>query len=101
MLDAANEALHYGSTFTRADLDSNRMLIHSPVRCIEIIGEAANQMSDAGRSEMRDVPWSAIIGMRHRLAHGYFDIDLDRVWDTVAVDLPPLTAALRSALDDR
>jgi uncharacterized protein with HEPN domain len=99
MLDAAREALEYGSAFSRDDLDANRMLMHSLVRCIEVIGEAANQMSDDGRAEVTGVPWSAIIGMRHRLAHGYFDIDLDRVWDTVTVDLPPLAAALRVAID--
>jgi uncharacterized protein with HEPN domain len=40
------------------------------------------------------VPWLNIIGMRNRLIHVYFDIDLDRVWDTITDDLPPVIAAL-------
>ena len=44
------------------------------------------------------IPWADIIGMRNRLTHGYFDIDLDRVWDTVLEDLEPLYVALKTLL---
>jgi uncharacterized protein with HEPN domain len=45
-----------------------------------------------------ELPWANIIGMRNRLIHVYFDIDLDRVWDTVTDNLPPLIASLEKVI---
>ena len=96
MLDAAREAVSFAEGRRRADLDSDRMLLHSLVRCIEIIGEAATQVSEDKRRQFEKIPWQDVIGMRNRLIHGYFDIDPDRVWDTVVDDLPPLIQALEA-----
>jgi uncharacterized protein with HEPN domain len=98
MLDAAREAMGYATAKSRPDLDRDRMLQHSLVRCIEIVGEAANRVSDETRAACPALPWPAIVGMRNRLIHAYFDVDLDRLWDTVVADLPPLVAALEAAL---
>lgn len=98
MLDAAQEAMAHAAGRSRADLDSNRMLMHSLVRLLEIIGEAAAQVSQEGRNQLAGLEWRAIVGMRHRIVHAYFDINLDRVWDTVTEDLPPLAAQLSEAL---
>jgi Protein of unknown function DUF86 len=65
---------------------------------VEIIGEAASRVSAGTRLEWADIPWQDIVAMRHRLIHGYFDIDLDIVWSTVTDDLPPLAAQLERAL---
>jgi uncharacterized protein with HEPN domain len=46
------------------------------------------------------LPWLDVIGMRNRLIHAYFDVDLDRVWDTLTADLPPLTTELERILAD-
>ena len=61
-------------------------------------GEAAARTTPAGRSLAPGLPWAEIVGMRNRLIHAYFEIDLDRVWDTVEADLPPLIQALETAL---
>jgi uncharacterized protein with HEPN domain len=66
-------------------------------RAVEIVGEAANQVSESGRSELPGVPWPQIVGMRNRLVHAYFDIDRDILWDTVQIALPVLLAQLRPA----
>lgn len=94
MLDAAREAISFAEGRERADLDSDRMLLHSLVRCIEIIGEAATRVSTEQRQQFDDIPWQDVVSMRNRLIHGYFDVDPDRVWDTVVDDLPPLIGAL-------
>lgn len=70
------------------------MLTLALVKLVEIIGEAAKQMSPATRDQHPTVPWSAAARMRDRLVHHYFDIDLDVLWATVRDDLPALTAAL-------
>src|SRR3989338_8112497 len=92
MLDAANEALSFVKGQTRSDLDHNRMLVLSLVRSIEVVGEAAAQITEAFQARHPAVPWAQMIGMRNRLIHAYFDVDVDRVWDTVTLDLPPLIA---------
>ena len=94
MLDAAREALQFVRGRTRLDLDKDRMLALSLVKLVEIIGEAAGKVSTASQEEHGEIPWHAIVAMRNRLIHAYFDIDLDRVWDTVTDDLPPLVNQL-------
>ena len=94
MLDAAREALKFAQNKTRNDLENNRMLTLSLVKDIEIIGEAATKVTQAIVNEHPKIPWASIVSMRNRLIHGYYDIDLDRVWDTITSDLPSLIAAL-------
>jgi len=78
----------------------DRLLSLALVRCIEIIGEAASKVSPETRSKYAEVPWADIIGMRHRLVHAYFEIDLGRVCDTLAADLPPLILQLERILSN-
>jgi uncharacterized protein with HEPN domain len=94
MLDAVIEALAFTSGKNREDLDDNRMLTLAIVKELEIIGEAAAKLTPEFKAGQPQIPWTDIIGMRNRLTHGYFDIDLDRVWDTVLDDLNPLRIEL-------
>ena len=71
------------------------MLLLALVKCIEIIGEAASRVTRETRDALSGIPWQDIVGMRNRLIHAYFDVDHDRVWDTIQQDLPPLVAALK------
>ena len=98
MLDSAREAIQFVQGRTRADLDKDRMLVLSLVKLVEIIGEATAKVSIASQEEHGEIPWPAIVAMRNRLIHAYFDIDLDRVWDTVTDDLPPLVNQLKGIL---
>lgn len=90
MLDAVKEVIEFTDGRTRDYLTENRMLMHAIVRLFEIIGEAAKGVSDDFRKEYPDLPWKQMIGMRDRLIHGYFDVDLDIVWTTIVEDLPKL-----------
>ena len=74
------------------------MLVLSIVKSIEIIGEAASKVTQETREECTELPWANIVAMRNRLIHVYFDIDLDRVWDTVTDDPPPLIASLEKVI---
>ncbi len=94
MLDAAREAQAFVTGRKRGDLDTDRMLLLSVVKDIEVIGEAASRISPEVRSTHPEIPWPAIVTMRHRLIHAYFDINTETVWSTVTDDLPPLIAAL-------
>ena len=97
-LDAARDAIAFSTNKTRHDLDTDRMLVLSLVKSIEIIGEAASKVSKDSREQFPDIPWAVIVAMRNRLIHAYYDVDLDRVWDTVTSDLPPLIHSLENLL---
>jgi uncharacterized protein with HEPN domain len=98
MLDAAREAIAFGVGLERSDLEQRRMLVLAVLKDIEIVGEAATRVSEETRAQLAAIPWTEIVGMRNRLIHAYFDVDLDRVWDTLTVDLPALVGLLEGAL---
>lgn len=98
MLAAAREAVGYTRGRKREDLETDRPLTHSLVRCVEIIGEAAANVSAECRGSYLDMRWADMAGMRNRLIHAYFDVNLDIVWRTVTEELPALIAELEPIL---
>ena len=99
MLDAAKEAESFSQDKTRNSLDTDRELVLALVKCIEIIGEAATRISHESREILPQIPWSNIIGMRNRLIHAYFDINLDILWKTIVEDLPSLIFELEKIVE--
>jgi len=100
MLDAAIEIQQYVQSSTREDLNHDRKLIHSLVRLFEIIGEAATQVSEKLHNDAPEIPWPVLIGMRNRLIHAYFSINLDVVWSTSTEDIPSLITELKKLLGE-
>jgi len=98
MLDAALEARSFVRGKKRNGLNKDRRLVLALVKSIEIIGEAATRVSKEYRAITPQIPWLNIIGMRNRLIHAYFDINLDILWETVIDDLPPLIAELKKII---
>ena len=98
MLDAAREAVKFVAGKSRKDLDNDRMLTLAITKSIEIIGEAASRVTEPFKAENENIPWNDIAGMRNRLIHGYFDINLDIVWETIQTDLPELIESLENIL---
>lgn len=99
MLDAAREAVSFTEGKSREDFETDRKLVLSIVKSIEIMGEAAGKLTTERRESYTDIPWQDIIGMRNRLIHAYFDINLDTVWDTVTNELPPLVENLEEIIE--
>ncbi len=99
MLDAAREARSFAQNKTRNSLDTDRKLQLALVKCFEVVGEAAAKISNESRENLPQIPWSNIIGMRNRLIHAYFDIDLDILWKTVIEDLSPLISELKKIVE--
>lgn len=100
MLDAARAAVRFARNRNRSDLDTDELSAHGLVRLIEIVGEAASRVSREMQAEIPELPWPAIVGMRNRLVHGYYDVDRGLVWFTLTHDLPPLIDALEHYLGD-
>ncbi|MDQ7781836.1 MAG: DUF86 domain-containing protein [Desulfomonilaceae bacterium] len=100
MLEAAEEAIGLAEGKSRSDLDKDRLLNLSLVRLVEIVGEAASHISEERRGRTPQVPWQDIAGMRDRLVHAYFDVNMDIVWLTVIKFLPELVLSLKGILDE-
>jgi len=98
MIDAAEEAISFAEGKNRESLDRERMLVLSLIKEIEIIGEAAAKVSMEVKDINSQVPWDDITGMRNHLVHGYFDVDLDMLWNTANLDLPMLLIKLKKII---
>ena len=82
-----------------AALEKEKMLSHALMNLLSIIGEAASKISKPTQQQLPEIPWQTIVGMRNRLIHAYFSIDLKIVWDTVTQDIPKLIPKLEKALE--
>lgn len=88
---------------TRRSFVGNQIMQLAMARSLQIIGEAATNVTAESRRGFVTIPWADIIGMRNRLVHVYYAIDMDVIWKTVTDYIPPLIADLESVLeqDDR
>jgi uncharacterized protein with HEPN domain len=96
ILDAIEEIENFTDDIEYEDMMEDKKLQYALVHLLEVIGEAANQVSDDYKQNHNMVPWTKMIGMRNRLAHGYFSINMTIVWDTVKEDIPHVRDALRN-----
>ncbi|MXY39114.1 MAG: DUF86 domain-containing protein [Rhodospirillaceae bacterium] len=96
MLVAARDAMAYAENVSYGDFERNREKQRAIFNAVQEIGEAASRISPEFKSAHPSIAWPDIVGMRNRLVHAYFDIDLRLVWDTLRNDLPDLTARLEA-----
>lgn len=73
--------------------------VDAVVRNLEIIGEAASRIPEDFKTLHPQIPWRRAIGLRNRVIHEYFGVDLEIVWSVVTQDLPPLRAIVRQIVD--
>lgn len=103
MLEAAQQACSYVETMSKDDFLTDKRTQQAVIMNLIIIGEAATKVMDLNVGFVTDhpqIPWRSMRGMRNRIAHGYFDINLDVVWDTVQTALPELLERLPAIRQD-
>ena len=97
MQQAATDACSFVEGLAKDGFLEDKRTQQAVILSLIIIGEAATKVMD-GYAEFTEahpeVPWRSMRGMRNRIAHGYFDINLDVVWDTVKTALPALLKQL-------
>jgi len=93
IVEAASEIAAIVAT-GRAAWESDRVRQLAVERRLEIIGESARAMTEGGRAEYQDIPWSDVIGLRTVLAHHYHRVDPDQVWTIATNDIPTLLGRL-------
>lgn len=100
MREYAIEVMSFVEGRRREDLDGDTQLAFAVRYGVGMLGEAASKVPRALQADFPEIDWSAIIGMRHRLIHGYETVDYDIVWDAIQTDLPDLIERLNVLIDE-
>ncbi len=99
ILDATEKAARFVSGVDYELFSTNDEKVYAVIRTLEIIGEAAKSVPQNLRRRYPEIPWQDVAGMRDKLIHGYYGVNLKRVWDTVLIDLPPLQKVVMKMLN--
>jgi uncharacterized protein with HEPN domain len=100
-LEHIRDALADIATYTSAGRDAffdERIRQDATLRKLEVIGQAVKNLSEESKSKRPQIPWKQIAGMRDKVIHDYFGVNLDIVWAVVEKDLPQLERAVRDLL---
>lgn len=100
MLDRCARITSYLGDMDYAALLEDQKTADSIVRNLEVIGEAASRLPKEFTQVHPHLPWRQIVGLRHRIVHDYFDVDLALVFDICREEVPPLSTNLRKLLED-
>lgn len=100
IIESIADIKEFTNGMTRESFSIDKKTIKAVVRSLEVIGEAANKLPDDVRDRYPKISWQEIIGMRNRLIHEYFGVDLDIVWQTIEEDLEPLDNAVKKMITE-
>jgi len=98
MQDAISDIEVFIANIDEPEFYGNKEKKYAVVRALEIIGEAAKNLSRELRAKHKEIPWKEIAGMRDKLIHGYFGIKWELVWETVKNKIPELKNQLLKIL---
>jgi uncharacterized protein with HEPN domain len=98
MLDMCQKGLEISAGKTRRQYENDEILKLALTHIIQVIGEAADHVSEDFILAHPGIPWHEIIGMRHRIVHDYMNVDEDVVWAVVSNDLPALYEILKATI---
>jgi uncharacterized protein with HEPN domain len=99
ILDAIDRIEEYTRGVGYEDFMKTNLVQAGVIREIEIIGEATKRLTQGFKGKYRDIPWKQMAGMRDKLIHDYFGIDLDAVWDTTERDIPILKGSIKDIME--
>lgn len=95
ILDSLEKIEEYTKDLTFDKFFHNTIVIDAVIRNFEIIGEASKYLPAQMKALHKDIPWKEMAGMRDKMVHEYFGVDLDIVWKTIKDRLPELKTALK------
>ena len=99
MQDAVDRIVELTGRIHQSDFASDWVLQNALMRELEVLGEAAGRVSSHFADAHREIPWKEITGLRHKLIHGYFDVDLSIVWRTATINVPGIAPLVRAAVN--
>jgi uncharacterized protein with HEPN domain len=98
IVERCTRIIEYTSGLTRDQVFTDSMRFDGVLHNFHVIGEAVKALPEAVRSQYPDIPWKDIAGMRDFIAHAYFMLDLDILWQGIEKDVPQLRARVREIL---
>ena len=99
ILDPIQEIKNYTRSSSFKEFETESMMKFACIKQIEIIGEAANHLSEAIKSQHHSIDWRAIVALRNILIHEYFGVDDRIVWNIIQSDLPNFESQIQEILD--
>jgi uncharacterized protein with HEPN domain len=90
---------HYMDNVSHEEFFSSRLLQDGVIRQLEVMGEAARNLSEDLRNKHPEIPWRQMVGLRNRMIHAYFNVDLQIIWEIVQGDIPVLLQKMTQILD--
>jgi uncharacterized protein with HEPN domain len=99
ILDAISDIEKFTKDISKDSFLQNREKQYAVIRAMEIIGEAAKNVSPRLRTKYPQIPWKTAAGMRDKLIHGYFGVNLERVWQVIVDNLPDFKNQIRTILE--
>jgi uncharacterized protein with HEPN domain len=100
ILNSLNDIVAFTKGMTFNQFIKDKKTSNAVLRSLEVLGEAAKQIPAPLRRKYRNIPWKNMTGMRDKLIHEYFGVDLVIVWQTLKNDLPSLEVALKDMIRD-
>ncbi|HEX7320613.1 MAG TPA: DUF86 domain-containing protein [bacterium] len=98
ILDAILELESFTRGLSFRDFEGDKKTVNAVIRSMEIIGEAAKNIPSTIKDKYPDVPWKKMAGMRDKLIHEYFGVDLDIVWDSATKEIPAVKPLIEKIL---
>jgi uncharacterized protein with HEPN domain len=96
ILDSFNDIALFVDNMSFDTFNHDKKTIYAVVRCIEVIGEASKKIPRAIREKYPAIPWIQMSGMMDKMVHGYFEVDVNILWQTVKEDIPSLKLFVQS-----
>lgn len=100
IVEAARHIANFINGVSKEEFESDYEKQSAVIRQFEIIGEAASKLTSEFTKQHNEIDWSKVVGMRHKMIHDYFDVDVNIVWTTALDDVPPLKEAVEKVLGD-
>ena len=95
-----SDILNFTADISFEEFERDKKTQHAVIHCLEVIGEAVKKIPDDIRMRYNKIPWKEIAGMRDKLIHEYFGVDLETVWITIVEDIPPLKKFIGQIIED-
>ena|SRR5271157_2626702 len=100
ILKAMDDALTFVKDMNYDTFIKDRKTVYAVIRALEIIGEATKNVPSPIKAHYPEIPWKDMAGMRDKVIHAYFGVDLKRVWSTVNADIPTIKPYFEKLLKD-